>query len=102
MAGSEKKYNRERRKSPGLSNSSNSAIEKRGEIIHHRLAQQWYRESFTPDHLLSSQQLSVTLITVHHVSKSLTNPILVVLLPGLTANTAAYEGNGSYEPLRPF
>lgn len=25
----------------------------RGEIIHHLLSQQWYRESFTPDHLLS-------------------------------------------------
>lgn len=54
-----RKYNRERRKSLGLSNSSDSTDEKRGEIIHHRLARQWYRKSFTPDHPLSSQQLSV-------------------------------------------
>jgi len=33
-----KKYNRERRKSPGISNSSDSADEKREEIIHRLLS----------------------------------------------------------------
>lgn len=36
----------------------------------------------------SSQQLNASPITLYHVSESLTNPILLLLLPGLTVDTA--------------
>lgn len=45
-----------------------------------------------PDRPPFSQQLNVSPITVHHVSESLTNPILLLLLPGLTVDTAARVG----------
>lgn len=82
-------------KSPGLANSSDSGSEKpRGNHSSSGSLNNGIEGHLGPDRPPFSQQLNVTPITVHHVSESLTNPILLLLLPGLTVDTAARTHGG--------
>lgn len=102
MARCEKVQRGQPSKSPRLSNSSDGGSGKqRGNHSSSGSLNNGIEGHLGPDRPPFSQQLNVSPITVHHVSESLTNPILLLLLPALTVDAAARAGERSPEPVRP-